>query len=94
MILLILFFILFLSLFEKGTSQEKPLQNINYGLDFKLTYNVGKTLKRRSSITSQVKENSECGAPIKLQDIADFASIEYGVFMMETSGIDPLILKI
>ena len=94
MILVILFFILFLSLFEKGTSQEKPLQNINYGLDFKLTYNVGKTLKRRSSITSQVKENSECGASIKLQDIADFASIEYGVFMMETSGINPLILKI
>ena len=94
MILLILFFILFLSLFEKGTSQEKPLQNINYGLDFKLTYNVGKTLKRRSSITSQVKENSECDAPIKLQDIADFASIEYGVFMMETSGFHPLILMI
>ena len=95
----ILFLIFLMYSLERDDLEELIVQKINYGLDFKMTYNTGKAIKRRSSLTKYEKEESfifesNCASPIKLQNIADFSSIEYGVFMMETSGFHPLILKI
>ena len=91
----ILFFIFLMYSLEREDLEElSSIQKINYGLDFKLTYNTGKKLKSRSSLTKEEKEYSSCDKAVKLQNIADLSSIEFGVFMMETSGFYPLILKI
>ena len=95
----ILFLIFLIYSLERDDLEEVIVKKINHGLDFKMTYNTGKAIKRRSSLTKYGKEESlifesNCASPIKLQNIADFSSIEYGVFMMETSGFHPLILKI
>ena len=92
----ILFLIFLMYSLEKDDLEELIVKEINYGLDFKMTYNTGKTLKRR--LTKNEKESStfesNCASPVQLQNIADLSSIEYGVFMMETSGFHPLILEI
>ena len=90
----ILFLIFLMYSLEKEDLQELIVHNINYGLDFQLTYNTGKSLKRRSSLPKNEKESSNCDIPVKLQNIADFSFIENGVFMMETSGFIQLILMI
>ena len=97
----ILFLIFLMYSLEKEDLQElivhnitNTIHNINYGLDFQLTYNTGKSLKRRSSLPKNEKESSNCDIPLKLQNIADFSFIENGVFMMETSGFIQLILMI
>ena len=90
----ILFLIFLMYSLEREDLQELIVQNMNYGLDFQLTYKTGKTTIKRSSLTKIEKESSNCDIPVKLQNIADLSSIEYGVFMMETSGFHPLILMI
>ena len=96
LVLTILFLIFLMYSLEKDDLEELIVQEINYGLDFKMTYNTGKTLKRR--LTKNEKESSSfesnCASPVQLQNIADLSSIEFGVFMMETSGFHPLILEI
>ena len=91
---ILLYLIFLMYSLEKEDLQELIVHNINYGLDFQLTYNTGKSLKRRSSLPKNEKESSNCDIPLKLQNIADFSFIENGVFMMETSGFNQLILMI
>ena len=54
----ILFLIFLMYSLERDDLEELIVQKINYGLDFKMTYNTGKAIKRRSSLTKYGKEES------------------------------------
>ena len=85
---ILLFLIFLMYSLEREDSKEEPVvQNINYGLDFQLTYDTGKTWKNRTSLKENTKKSSNCENSVKLQNIVDFPSIGFGVFMMETSGL-------
>ena len=59
-----------------------------YGLDFTLSYKTGNLIKKRSVRTNaEDKRSSDCKHQVDLPNIADFSSLQFGVIMMETSGL-------
>ena len=82
MFLIAITILLLHNIFNQQQDKEK------YGLDFKLTYKTGKSIRKRltRSDSESAIEGSDCNFPVKLANISKFSAIDFGIIMMETSG--------
>ena len=80
-----LFFIIII-LLQKQVSKE--LFTIRkYGLDFELNYKIVNSYRKRSILKARnIEEGSDCNTSITLENVGNISSLDYGIFMMETSG--------
>ena len=97
-VILVLVGILFIFIIKKQPLISITIQfdkPISYGLDFQSNYKVGNAVRRRLSVSEQDPEYSECKYhDVPLQNIAELSSLNYGIIMMETSGISFIYLFI
>ena len=79
-------FLIIVILLQKQVSKE-IFTIRKYGLDFELNYKVVKSYRKRSLLkASQNDVGSDCNTSITLENVGNISSLDYGIFMMETSG--------
>ena len=86
-------FLIIILILQKQIAKDIYHPIRKYGLDFKLDYKVVNKFRRRSVLkTIKEDEFSDCNNSVTLENIANISSLDYGIFMMETSG-DKIFIK-